>query len=352
MGIMKEEPMNTKGITLTRHILLEQRAHPSATGELSILLDQIGLAAKIIARAVSRAGLVDILGVTGQVNVHGEEVKRLDEYANQTFINVFGHSRLVCTLVSEEMEKPRHLSENCSRSKYTLFFDPLDGSSNIDVNGTIGTIFSIHHRLGGDRHRTEEEWFQLGSDQVAAGYVMYGPSTLLVYTAGNGVHGFTLDPSIGEFLLSHENIRIPSRGKTYSINEANYPVWEPHIRAFVDYLKEKDPATGRPYSSRYVGSLVADFHRTLLHGGIFLYPADARNPRGKLRLLYEAAPLAFVVEQAGGRAISGRERIMEVRPVDLHQRVPLIIGSPEAVSLAEEFSGGRKKRVRGKREKR
>lgn len=335
--------MNTKEITLTRHILLEQRGHPSATGELSTLLAQISLAAKIITRAVSRAGLLDILGVTGEINVHGEEVKRLDEYANQTFINVFGHSGLVCTLVSEEMEKPRHLSENCSQGKYTLFFDPLDGSSNIDVNGTIGTIFSIHHRLTGEGHGTEKEWLQLGSDQVAAGYLIYGPGTLLVYTAGNGVHGFTLDSSIGEFLLSHENIRIPSRGTTYSINEGNYPEWRPSTRAFIDYLKDQDPATGRPYSSRYVGSLVADFHRTLLQGGIFLYPEDAKNPKGKLRLLYEVAPLAFVAEQAGGRAGTGRERILDVRPVELHQRVPLLIGSPEDVALAEEFSAGKKK---------
>ena len=343
--------MSTKGVTLTRHILLEQRAHPSATGELSTLLTQVGLVTKIIARAVSHAGLADILGVTGAVNVHGEEVKRLDEYANQTFINIFGHSGLVCTLVSEEMEKPKHLSENCSQGKYILFFDPLDGSSNIDVNGTIGTIFSIHHRMTGDRHETDAEWFRPGSEQVAAGYVIYGPGTILVYTAGNGAHGFTLDPSIGEFLLSHENIRIPARGKTYSINEGNYPVWHPSTREFIDHLKEKDPASGRPYSSRYVGALVADFHRTLLQGGIFLYPGDMKNPKGKLRLLYEAAPLAFVVEQAGGRAGSGTERILDIRPTDLHQRVPLLIGSSEDVALAESFETGRKKRDRERRKK-
>jgi fructose-1,6-bisphosphatase I len=329
--------MDTKGLTLTRHILLEQRAHPTATGELSTILTQVGLAAKLIARVVSRAGLVDILGVTGSVNVHGEEVKRLDEYANQTFLNVFGHSGLVCTLVSEEMEKPRHLSENCSQGKYTLFFDPLDGSSNIDVNGTIGTIFSVHHRLSGDRHGTEKEWFQPGTEQVVAGYVIYGSSTLLVYTAGTGVYGFTLDSSIGEFLLSHEKIRVPSRGKTYSINEGNGPYWRPPTRAFIDHLKQKDPDTDRPYTSRYVGALVADFHRTLLKGGIFLYPDDGKNPSGKLRLLYEAAPLAYVVEQAGGRASTGSERIMDIRPVDLHQKVPLLIGSPEDVALAEDF---------------
>jgi fructose-1,6-bisphosphatase I len=348
---MKEHAMNTKGFTLARHILVEQRAHPAATGELSTILTQIGLAAKLIARAVSRGGLVDILGVTGSVNVHGEEVKELDEYANQIILNVFGQSGLVCTLASEEMEKPRHLSENCPHGKYALFFDPLDGSSNIDVNGSIGTIFSIHHRLTGDLHGTEKEWRRLGTEQVAAGYVVYGSSTILVYTAGKGVHGFTLDPSIGEFLLSHENIRVPSRGKTYSINEGNYPIWLPPVRAFVDYLKQKDPDTGRPYSSRYVGALVADFHRTLLQGGIFLYPEDARNPKGKLRLLYEAVPLAFVMEQAGGRASTGSERIMEIRPVDLHQKTPLVIGSSKEVALAEDFFCGRKKLDKERRKK-
>jgi len=343
--------MKMQGITLTRHILLEQRAHPGATGELSTLLAQIGLATKLIARAVGRAGLVDILGKTGTVNVHGEEVKRLDEYANQTFLNVFGHSGLVCTLVSEEMEAPRHLPENCSHGKYLLYFDPLDGSSNIDVNGTIGTIFSIHHRINGKQHGTEAEWLRPGSEQVAAGYVIYGPSTLLVYAARNGVHGFTLDPSIGEFLLSHENIRIPARGKTYSINEGNYPVWKTETRELIDHLKEKHPASGRPYSSRYVGALVADFHRTLLQGGIFLYPDDTKNPRGKLRLLYEAAPLAFIVAQAGGMASTGKEPILDLQPTGLHQRVPLLIGSPEDVALAEEFFAGRKKREHERRKK-
>jgi len=219
----------------------------------------------------------------------------------------------------------------------------------LDVNGTIGTIFSIHHRLSGDAHGTEKEWLRPGSDQVAAGYVIYGPGTILVYTAGNGVHGFTLDPSIGEFLLSHENIRIPTRGKTYSINEGNYPAWQPPTRSLIDYLKEKDSATDRPYSSRYAGALVADFHRTLLQGGIFLYPGDAKNPQGKLRLLYEAAPLAFVAEQAGGRAGTGTGRILDVRPTGLHQRVPLLIGSPEDVILAEAFCAGRKKRDRERR---
>lgn len=335
--------MSRKGITLTRQILEEQRLHPTATGELSTLLTQIGLASKIIAREARRAGLGDILGVTGEVNVHEEEVKKLDVYANQTFINVFGYGGLVCTLVSEEMEKPRHLPENCPQGKYLLLFDPLDGSSNIDVNGGIGTIFSIHRRKAEVEHGSDEEVLRIGSEQVAAGYVLYGPGTILVYTAGNGVHGFTLDPTIGEFLLSHENIRIPARGGTYSVNEANYTQWQPQIRDYIDYLKKKDPVTGRPYSSRYVGALVADFHRTLLMGGIYLYPGDTKKPQGKLRLLYEGAPLAFVAEQAGGRASTGQEQIMDIQPKEIHQRVPLLIGSREDVALAEDFTQGKMK---------
>ena len=336
--------MANKGMTLTHHILTEQRTHPSATGELSTLLTQIGVASKIIGRAARSAGLGNLLGVTGERNVHDEAVKRLDDYANQTFINVFGHSGLVCTLISEEMEKPLHLPENCPQGKYTLYFDPLDGSSNIDVNGSIGTIFSIHYRRDGTQHWTEAELLRIGSEQVAAGYVLYGPSTLLVYTAGRGVHGFTLDPSIGEYLLSNENIRIPARGRTYSVNEGNYSRWPPQTRELIDYLKETDSATGRPYSARYVGALVADFHRTLLDGGIYLYPGEVKKPQGKLRLMYEAAPLAFLAEEAGGRASNGRERILDIRPGDIHQRVPLLIGSSEDVALADRFTSGRKKK--------
>lgn len=333
--------MAAQGITLTRHILMQQRAHPRATGELSALLTQIGVAAKIIVREANRAGLGDMLGVTGKINVQAEEVKKLDEYANQTFINVFGYSGLVCTLVSEEMEKPRHLTENCAKGRYLLYFDPLDGSSNIDINGPIGTIFSIHHRLDGESHGTDKELLRPGSEQVAGGYVLYGPSTIMVYAAGQGVHGFTLDPSIGEFLLTHENLRIPARGNIYSINEGNHRFWPPEIKRFVDHIKTPDRATGRPYSLRYVGALVADFHRTLLQGGIYLYPGDQKNQDGKLRLLYEADPLAFIMEQAGGKAGTGRERILDIRPKALHQRVPLMIGSAEEVALAESFVQGR-----------
>ena len=336
--------MSAKGITLTRHILMEQRVHPAATGELSTLLTQIGVAAKIIALEARGAGLGDILGATGQVNIHQEAVQRLDEYANQTFINVFGHGGLVCTLVSEEMEKPLHLSENCSQARYLLYYDPLDGSSNIDVNGGIGTIFSIYRRMEGERHATEGELLRAGSEQVAAGYVIYGPGTIMVYTAGHGVHEFTLDPGIGEFLLSDERIQMPLRAGFYSVNEGHSAGWLPEVRAYIAYLKEKDPAAGRPYSARYAGALAADFHRTLHKGGIFLYPGDLKKPEGKLRLLYEAAPLAFIAEQAGGRAGTGRERILDIRPNNLHQTVPLIIGSSEDVTVAEEFIQGRRKK--------
>ncbi|HEY5649701.1 MAG TPA: class 1 fructose-bisphosphatase, partial [Nitrospiria bacterium] len=281
--------MKNKGVTLTRHILNEQRAIPRATGELSTLLSQIGLATKTIAREVRGAGLGDILGVTGKINIQQEEVQKLDEYANQTFINVFGFSGLVCTLVSEEMEKPVHLSENCPNGKYTLFYDPLDGSSNIDVDGTIGTIFSIHRRINGPEHGTEKELLKHGMEQVAAGYVIYGPSTVLVYTAGRGVHGFTLDATLGEFLLSDENIQIPKRGKIYSVNEGNSAKWDEETRNLIGHFKETDKASGRPYSARYVGALVADFHRTLLKGGVFLYPGTRKTPEGKIRLLYEAS---------------------------------------------------------------
>lgn len=335
--------MDDKGRSITQQVEQDPRLSPSLAGELSALLGQIGLAGKAIAAEAARAGLGGSLGPTGRVNVHGEEVKKLDEYANRTLVEVLITGRLVCTLVSEEMEKPGHLAENCPQGKFTVFFDPLDGSSNIDVNGSIGTIVSIHRRLEGDRHGTEAEWLRPGSDQVAACYVLYGPSLVMVYTAGAGVHGFTMDPARGEFLLTHVDIRIPKRGRTYSVNEANYSSWSSPTRQYVDSLKRTDSGSERPYSSRYVGALVADFHRTLLNGGIFLYPADGKNPNGKLRLLYEAAPLAFIAHQAGGRASTGREDILAIRPTDPHQRVPLLIGSPEDVALAEAYSQGRRK---------
>lgn len=335
--------MKNTGISLTRHIYMEQSSHREATGKLSSLLAQVGYAAKMVAREVGSAGLGNLLGETGEVNVQGEDVKKLDEFGNNAFIHAFGHSGLVCTLISEEMEGPLHLPENCKDGKYVLLIDPIDGSSNIEVNGPIGTIFSLYRRIETNKHGSREELLRQGSEQIAAGYVLYGPSTMLVYTAGDGVHGFTLHPGIGEFLLSNPRMTIPKKGKIYSINEGNYHSWQPEVRGYVDYIRSEDRGTGRPYTARYIGSLVADFHRTLLEGGVFLYPGSRTKPEGKLRLLYEAFPLAFVAEQAGGKASTGRERILDIRPKELHQRTPLVIGSPEDVKLVEDFMSGRKR---------
>ena len=329
-------------ITLTRYILKEQSAHPEATGEFSALMAQIGLAGKMIAHDLRRAGLINILGVTGTTNVQGEAVKKLDELANETLVKVFQTSGLVCALASEELEKPLLIPENWPRGKYILLFDPLDGSSNTDVNMPLGTIFSILRHRGDDRLPTEAELVHKGTEQVASGYLLYGSSTMLVFTLGQGVHGFTLDPGVGEYVLSHENIRIPTRGKTYAANEGNVLNWTPGARKYVDYLHASDKATGRPYAARYSGCLVADVHRVLLAGGIYLYPSEVDKPDGKLRLLYEANPLALVVEQAGGRASTGTARILDLAPTVLHQRVPLFIGSAGDVALADEFIQGRR----------
>ncbi len=326
-----------KGTTLTRFLIEEQREHPEATGDFSELLAELTTAAKIIAREVNKAGLADILGITGRINVHGEAVQKLDEFANATIIRTVDHTGHLAGLASEEMETIYHIPDRHPLGKYILFFDPVDGSSNIDVNVNIGTIFSIYRKKSGGDGATEEDFLQKGSAQLCAGYVIYGSSTMLVYTTGQGVHGFTLDPTIGEFLLSHEDISIPRRGNIYSANESYYPHWDPGVRRYLDHLKEKDAKTGRPYTARYIGSLVADFHRNLLKGGVFLYPADTKSPNGKLRLMYEAAPLAFIAEQAGGRASTGHRRILDIVPTELHQRVPLIIGSPEDVEEAEAF---------------
>jgi fructose-1,6-bisphosphatase I len=329
-------------ITLTRHIIEKQAAHPGATGEFSALMVQIGLVGKMIAHDLRRAGLINILGATGETNIQGEAVKKLDGIANETFLKVFHYSELVCAVASEEMEKPVHLPENCPRGKYMLLFDPLDGSSNTDVNMPLGSIFSILRYDGKAGLPSEAELIRRGTEQVAAGYLIYGSSTMLVFTAGQGVHGFTLDPGVGEYLLSHENIRIPAKGKAYAVNEGNSHKWPAGTRQFVEYLKTPDKATGRPYSTRYSGCLVADVHRMLLEGGIYLYPGETAKPEGKLRLLYEANPLAMVVEQAGGRASTGTMRILEVEPKGLHQRVPLLIGSSEDVILAEACIQGRR----------
>ncbi len=336
-------------ITLTQHILQQQRENPHATGAFTILLNELVVAAKVISREVNKAGLADILGATGHVNVQGEQVQKLDLFSNQVVIDRMQHIGQLCCMGSEENADLIDIPSRYPKGDYIIVFDPLDGSSNIDVNVSIGTIFGIYKRKS-DETRIDHllnDVLQHGREQVAAGYFIYGSSTMMVYTTGkgSGVHGFTLFPSVGEFLLSHANIKIPEKGKMYSVNEGNYPYWDDKTWKMVDYFKTKDPATKRPYSSRYVGSLVADFHRNLLKGGIFMYPADLKDPKkptGKLRLMVEANPLAFVVEEAGGYASDGHGPILDIDPAELHQRVPLYIGSKEDVKIAEEFISGKR----------
>ncbi len=327
-------------ITIERHILEQQKFFPEAHGELTDLLNDVAFAAKLVRKEVVRAGLVDILGLTGDTNVQGEEVKKLDIFANEKIISAIGQHGRFAIMGSEENEEiiipPKNESGN-----YALLFDPLDGSSNIDVNVSVGTIFSIYKLKGDDPGKADiSDCLQHGYEQVAAGYVIYGSSVVMVYTTGHGVHGFTYDPSIGEFLLSHENIITPKSGKYYSINEGSYAQFDEGTKKYLDYIKEEDPATNRPYSTRYIGSLVADFHRNLLTGGIFVYPPTTKHLKGKLRLMYEANPLAFICEQAGGRATNGRDRILDIQPLELHQRTPLYIGSVDDVIIAEEFEQG------------
>jgi fructose-1,6-bisphosphatase I len=282
---------------------------------------------------LSRAGLVDdALGFTGNVNVQGEEVKKMDLYANSVFISVFKQSGLVCRLASEEMEKPYYIPENCPLGRYTLLYDPVDGSSNLDTNLNVGSIFSIRQQEGNDEEGTASDLLQHGHKQLAAGYVLYGPSTLLVYSIGTGVHAFTLDPSLGEFILADEDITIPKHGPVYSVNEGNFWQWDESIRDYTRYVHRHEG-----YTARYSGALVGDLHRILYQGGVFLYPGTVKKPEGKLRLLYESAPMAFLIEQAGGRATTGTQDILDVVPEKLHQRTPLIIGSTEDVALVESF---------------
>jgi fructose-1,6-bisphosphatase I len=323
----------SKITTVQQHILDEEKLHPEATGDFTQLLTSLIVAAKIISREVNKAGLVKILGETDNINVHGEIVMKLDEFAQNTIYRSMGSCGHLCVMASEESEGIIPIPDGGKRGKYVLMYDPLDGSSNIDVNASIGTIFSIHKKVTDKEDGSEADCLQAGYKQLAAGYFIYGSSTMMVYTTGSGVHGFTLDPSLGEFLLSHENIQTPSRGKIYSINEGNYTKWDTGTRRYIDYLKQDKKEKGLPYSLRYIGSLVADFHRNLLKGGIFLYP----GPKGKLRLLYEAAPLAMVAEQAGGAASTGEVRIMDIQPTSLHQKVPLIIGSREDVAEYEKY---------------
>jgi fructose-1,6-bisphosphatase I len=327
-----------KLLTVQQHILEEQRRNfPTATGEFSWLLSGITLATKIIAAAVRRAGITDnVLGATSEKNVQGETVQKLDVLANDTLLQFLGNRGNVAIMASEENEEPVVVERDRRHGRYVVVFDPLDGSSNIDVNVSVGTIFSILRR-NQDPDGTRESMadvLQAGYQQVAAGYVVYGSSTMLVYTTGNGVHGFTLDPAIGAYLLSHENIRMPASGTVYSVNEANADGFPEGYRKYLSLLRSG--ATGRTYSSRYIGSLVADFHRTLLKGGVFLYPPTAAHPSGKLRLLYEANPIAFLTEQAGGEAIDGNGRILDIQPTSLHQRTPLIVGGVEEMALLQQ----------------
>lgn len=333
-------------ITIERHIIDQQKLHPEATGEFSSLLYDISFAAKVISNEVNKAGLVDILGTTGEENVQGEIVQRLDAYANSIVKKSMNHTGRLCVMASEEEVGIIPIPGEYKCGDYCLVFDPLDGSSNIEANVSIGTIFSVFRKKSTGPRGSLEDCLQKGTDLVAAGYVIYGSSTMFVFSTGDGVAGFTLDPSIGEFLLSHPNIRIPPRGRILSINEGNRTYWDENTTRYIDFLKQVDPTTNRPYTSRYIGSLVADFHRNLLYGGIFLYPilhkGDRDPPRGKLRLLYEAAPMAFICENAGGAASDGAQRILDIEPSDLHQRVPLIIGSKEDVEEAIQFICGKK----------
>ena len=323
-------------ITVTEHLLLHQKQSPAATGIFTRLLYDLILAAKLISRSVNKAGLVDVLGGTGEVNVQGENVQKLDEFANRVLIHRMERSGALCAMASEENADIIPVSERFTRGDYILIFDPLDGSSNIDVNINVGTIFSILRRISSKEQDVSlSDVLQPGYKQVAAGYVLYGPSTMLVYSTGQGVHAFTLDPSVGEFLLSHSNLVIPPRGKIYSVNEGNSTFWDEPTRKAVNSFKGTDNPRGKPYTHRYVGSMVADFHRTLLYGGIFMYPMDYKDPehpKGKLRLMCEAAPMAFLTEQAGGVATDGSRRILDIVPESLHARVPLFIGSVQEVS--------------------
>ncbi len=335
--------MEGLGVSVIEHLLLHQKENPEATGQFTRLISELIFSAKIIAREVNKAGLVNILGLTGEVNVQGEQVRKLDEFANRVLIYRMQKAGVLCAMASEENADIIEVPDNLPRGSYLLIFDPLDGSSNIDANVSIGTIFSIYRKSDERSYVTLDDFLRKGSEQVAAGYFLYGSSTMLVYTTGNGVDGFTLDPTVGEFLLSHPNIRIPEEGKVYSVNEAYTCYWDEKTRRTVEYFKSPDNYRGKPYRARYIGSLVADFHRNLLYGGIFMYPADKKDPakpRGKLRLLCEAAPLAFVVEQAGGAATDGKDRILDLKASELHERVPLFIGSRKDVEMATRLMQG------------
>jgi len=327
--------MTTKGMTLSRQLLDEEQHHGLNPG-LSALLLQLGFAAKILAREFTRAALVGKLGLIGERNASGDIQKKLDVFANEAVVSLIGETGLVAAIVSEEMDGVKEITSSSS-AEYVLCIDPLDGSSNTDINGALGTIFGIYEKKSGTE--ISEQTLRKGSEQIAAGYVMYGTSTMLVYTSGHGVQGFTLDRDLGEFLLSHESIRCPARGHHYSANVGRFYEWTAELRNYIQYLTTHDPETKRPYSLRYTGALVADLHRCLMEGGIYFYPADAQHQNGKLRLVYECAPVAFVVEQAGGCASTGEQRILDLKPESIHQQVPFAVGRASDVRLYEHFLG-------------
>lgn len=325
--------------TLNEFIIQRQIDFPYAKGELSRLLSHFGIAAKIVNKKINKAGLVDILGTSGNTNVQGEDQKKLDVFADETFISALQASGEVCGIVTEENQEIITFEDDLSRDgKYIFLMDPLDGSSNIDVNVSVGTIFSVYRRISPRGHYARpDDFLQEGTRMVAAGYIIYGSSTMLVYTTGKGVNGFTLDPSIGEFCLSHPDIRTPEFGSIYSVNEGHYINFPDGVKKYIKYCQEMDPETQRPYTSRYIGSLVADFHRNLLKGGIFIYPSTASSPKGKLRLAYECNPIAYIAEQAGGKASDGYNRILDLKPDSLHQRSPFYVGSRSMVERLEEL---------------
>lgn len=331
--------MSEQGLqTLGEFIIEKQDDFQYSTGELSRLLSAIRLASKIVNREVNKAGIADIIGRAGNTNVQGEEQQKLDLLANEIFIAALSQREVVCGIASEENDDIIEIKagENGHLSKYVVLIDPLDGSSNIDVNVSVGTIFSIYRRVTEPGSPVEmKDFLQKGTEQVAAGYIVYGSSTMIVYTTGNGVNGFTLDPSLGTYYLSHPNMQFPKKGKIYSINEGNYIKFPQGVKDYIKYcqMEEED----RPYTSRYIGSLVSDFHRNMIKGGIYIYPSTSQSPKGKLRLLYECNPMAFIAEQAGGKASDGKTRILELEPTELHQRVPFFCGSIDMVRKAEEF---------------
>lgn len=322
--------------TLGEFLIANQQKHPKSTGEFSRVIHALRLAAKVVSHKVNKAGLIDIIGASGDTNVQGENQQKLDVYAHDTFIGALTNRKIVCGIASEEADDfiAVHGSEDNPESKYIVLLDPLDGSSNIDVNVSLGTIFSIYKRVSpAEGPVTLSDFLQKGKEQVAAGYILYGTSTLFVYTTGNGVNGFTLNPAIGTFYLSHSNIQLPNQGHIYSINEANYATFPKTIKAYLQDRKLKDTF----YTTRYIGSMVSDIHRNMFKGGVYLYPPNEKSPEGKLRLLYECNPMAFIIEQAGGAAISMKERILEIDPISLHQRTPFFCGNKEMIRAIQQF---------------